>query len=310
MSCSRPALHKPHDSDSAFDLSYYHAVPLVLRQHDQLILCLTGCGGSGSWLAPHVARLSRVLRDGGRATQVLFVDPDAVEERNIARQHFCYAEVGQPKAAALAARYNAALGLDIQAMVARFEPMMLEQASHWNALTILIGCVDNAAARQSLAQILHNNRGIAPGVWWLDCGNARENGQVLLGSALTAIDLREAFPVPTLCATLPAPSLQAPRLLEPQPDEVGMQTLSCAELTARDAQSLAVNQTVAAFATDYLVRVLLSHDLRRFATYFDLASGSARSLYITPEEVAATAGKLRGKLFKHSDSKPNQRQAH
>ena len=309
MSRSRPAQHKPHDCSLAPDLSFYHAVPLVLRQHDELTLCLAGTGGTGSWLAPHVARLARVLRDGGRATQVLFIDPDVVEERNIARQHFCFAEIGQPKAAALAARYNAALGLDIQAVVARFEPKILEQASHWNTLTVLIGCVDNAAARQSLTDTLNANRGSAPSVFWLDCGNARENGQVLVGSALTSGDLREAFPVATLCTALPAPSLQAPRLLAPQPDEAGPQTVSCAQLAVQDAQSLAVNQTTAAIATDYLVRMLLSRNLRRFATHFDLASGVTHSSYITPEQIAAMVGKPPGRLFKCSNHPSNQRRA-
>jgi PRTRC genetic system ThiF family protein len=309
VSRSRPAPHKPHDCSTALDLSYFHSVPLVLRQYDKLTLCLVGCGGSGSWLAPHVARLARVLRDGGRDTQVLFVDPDIIEERNIARQHFCFAEIGQPKVAALAGRYNAALGLDIEAMIACFEPKLVEPASRWNTLTVLIGCVDNAAARQSLAQALSANRGAPPSVWWLDCGNARESGQVLVGSALAASDLREAFPVATLCTALPAPSLQASRLLEPQPDEAGAQSLSCAELAVQDAQSLAVNQTAAAIATDYLVRMLLSHDLRRFATHFDLSSGSARSQYITPEHVAAAVGKPPGRLFKRSNISTNQRQA-
>jgi PRTRC genetic system ThiF family protein len=302
-----PAARKSPASFPALDLSYFHSVPLVLRQYDALTLCLAGCGGSGSWLAPHIARLARVLRDSGRTTRVFFVDPDRVEERNIARQHFCYAEIGQPKAATLAARYNAALGLDIEALVARFEPKLVEPASQWNTLTVLIGCVDNAAARQSLAQTLHANRAGAPSVWWLDGGNARENGQVLLGSALATGDLREAFPVATLCAALPAPSLQAPRLLTPKPDEAGTQPLSCAELVAQDAQSLAVNQTTAAIATDYLVRMLLSRDLRRFATYFDLASGSARSTYITPEHVAAAVGKPPGRLFKRVSTVANPR---
>jgi hypothetical protein len=57
-----------------------------------------------------------------------------------------------------------------------------------------------------------------------------------------------------------------------------------------DNQSLAVNQMVASVATDYLLR-LTSGGLKRFATYFDLESGSMRSRYITPEEIAGVARK-------------------
>jgi hypothetical protein len=48
-------------------------------------------------------------------------------------------------------------------------------------LWIVVGCVDNPAARQQLARTLqHNKPNEAPDVWWLDCGNHLEAGQVLL----------------------------------------------------------------------------------------------------------------------------------
>lgn len=51
-----------------------------------------------------------------------------------------------------------------------------------------------------------------------------------------------------------------------------------------NAQSLSINQRVTAEATDYLLG-LTTGNLRRFATYFDLASGSTRSLYLTETAV-------------------------
>ncbi len=296
---------RKHSTDlqtPVLDFSYANAVPLVLRRYEELTLCLVGCGGSGSWLAPHVARLARLLCERNKTVHVLFFDPDIVEERNIARQHFCFAEIGQPKALTLAARYNAALGPDIRAVVARFDAQMVPAHVGWNKLVVLIGCVDNAAARQQLANALNVNAqtwmsGATPSTWWLDGGNARESGQVLLGSETTCERLREAFPMSAVCAALPAPSLQQPKLLEALPEEAMPTALSCVELVARNAQSLSVNQTVAAIASDYLVRLLLAHDLRRFATYFDLASGSMRSQYITPQTIAATVGQSVHHLF-------------
>jgi hypothetical protein len=46
-----------------------------------------------------------------------------------------------------------------------------------------------------------------------------------------------------------------------------------------------VNQRVAAEAADYLLRLTPSHNLKRFATYFDLSAGSCRSTYVTPDNV-------------------------
>jgi hypothetical protein len=47
-----------------------------------------------------------------------------------------------------------------------------------------------------------------------------------------------------------------------------------------------VNVRVAAEAADYLYR-MAAGNLKRFATYFDLESGTARSLYITQQSVDA-----------------------
>src|SRR5690242_10750253 len=101
-------------------LSYVQAVPLLLPQGKPFHLFLVGCGGSGSWLAPSLARLTRVLNDAGRRISLTFVDHDTVEEGNVPRQNFCYAEIGQFKAMALATRYSAAWGIEIRAITSPF----------------------------------------------------------------------------------------------------------------------------------------------------------------------------------------------
>jgi hypothetical protein len=60
----------------------------MLPVSDRLRLCLVGCGGTGSWLAPSVARIARLQRDQGREVEVAFYDHDHVEPKNIPRQHF------------------------------------------------------------------------------------------------------------------------------------------------------------------------------------------------------------------------------
>jgi hypothetical protein len=50
-------------------------------------------------------------------------------------------------------------------------------------------------------------------------------------------------------------------------------------------QSESVNVRVAAEAADYLYR-MAAGNLKRFATYFDLESGTARSIYITQQSVS------------------------
>jgi PRTRC genetic system ThiF family protein len=270
----------------SIDLSYARSAKLMLPVSDRLRLCLVGCGGTGSWLAPSVARIARLQRDQGREVEVVFYDHDHVEPKNIPRQHFCDAELGRNKAVTLAARYSAAWGVEIIAVPKRFVGASL-QINH-NTLTVLIGCVDNAAARREIAsRVAHSDKP----VWWLDCGNDESSGQVIVGSAMEAKPLAGGFtPSCKICKALPAPSLVAPDLLEARPEELATSMMSCAEIQMANAQSLAVNQMVAAVATDYLLG-LVNGGLRRFATFFDLLSGSMRSRYITPEEVARVIGK-------------------
>lgn len=68
--------------------------------------------------------------------------------------------------------------------------------------------------------------------------------------------------------------------LEALTEESKPERMSCAQLIAAGRQSLAVNQRIAAEATDYLVRMLIGPPLTRFATYIDLPTGSTRSCAI------------------------------
>jgi hypothetical protein len=86
------------------------------------------------------------------------------------------------------------------------------------------------------------------------------------------------------CFRLPGPTIQQPDLLIPQPEEIEDNSLSCEQLALLNSQSLSINQRVATEAFDYLLQ-LTTGKLRRFATYFDLESGSGRSLYTTQASV-------------------------
>ncbi len=286
---TQPAICGP----GGLDLSYVNAVPVLPRKAQALNLVLVGCGGTGGWLAPDLARLAREFRSRWPRINLMFVDPDIVEPVNIPRQNFCHAEIGLPKAETLAARYGAAWGVEIAAVTDRFSPEQV--SSTWNTITVLVGCVDNAAARKSIAPVLDRN-GDAPSVWWLDCGNGAHNGQVLLGSAASPQALACAFVKPTFCTALPSPTLQHPELLEPRPEELHSARLSCAEMAAANRQALTVNKEAAAHAASALVQ-FLGGSLRYFALYFDQASGTARSRYITPDSVAAAVGLPPDKLF-------------
>ena len=63
-----------------------------------------------------------------------------------------------------------------------------------------------------------------------------------------------------------------------------------------------VNTQAAAIAADFVYRLVWTGDLKKFATYFDLASGTTRSEYITPEGLRQALGQTR--RFFHAPSAP------
>jgi PRTRC genetic system ThiF family protein len=262
---------------SILDLSYLNAAPVLLRQHDILHLVLVGCGGTGSYLAGFVARLAYLLSQKPKQVRVSFIDFDRVEPKNLARQQFCQADVGLPKAEVLAWRYAQAWGVEIEALVTPFAPEAI--ALYDSAiLTILLGCTDNHLARRAIARCLEFN-GDLPHLWWLDSGNRVNSGQVLVGSHNRAT---RYFNEVGGCIALPSPLTQEPLLGEPEPGET--QPMSCAQINQQLMQSWTINQKAAAEMSHYLLS-LIQGNLKRFATYFDLEAGVATSQYITAENL-------------------------
>lgn len=274
------------DLPQQLDLSYLNASRLLVRNAETVYISMIGCGGNGSWLAPSVVRIARVFMNKFRKTvRITFIDPDIVEAKNVLRQNFCDAEIGKFKADALAFRYGLAWGTSITAITEPFNHEMRLSEGYSNQLVLYIGCVDNAAARIEIAKKVTDSPSYTKmNTWWLDLGNTKAYGQVLLGNA--GVD-GDPFSIPGYCTATPLPSVQHPDLLIPEEEENAdpFAGLSCADLALVDAQGMAINYRVAAEATDYLNRFLLTGDLTKFATYFDLASGTARSLHITPENV-------------------------
>lgn len=272
------------------NLSHLHAARVLPKRCPSLRLIQVGCGGIGAFLGTSTARLARECQSQYEDITIQFFDGDTVEERNIRRQNFCLAEVGQNKAESLAYRLNAAWGLSIEAYPRHFKSGDAEPAH--DTLTVLLGCVDNGRARRALHQTLapyehHENDAQC---WWIDAGNHSVTAQVLIGNLARLGNVQDSFPLPTICQSLPSPALLHPELLTIQPEEAPRPKQSCAELAAADPQSLTINAIVAAHMADYLLRLLITKDLRRFATYIDMNTGSARSLPTTPEQVAQALG--------------------
>lgn len=264
------------------DLSIIDAKPIYFN-YPSVRIYVVGCGGTGSFLVPHLCRIANFLADVNRCINITLIDFDRIEEKNLYRQNFCQAELGYNKAQALAVRYKAMFPqLRIGVIEHQASTISLERSTP----TLVVGCVDNAAARKSIEELmiehsslLAHNLSREP-CWWIDCGNSYTHGQVVIGNWYS-IELDDYILEPATCVRLPLPSIQYPQLLL-QTDEP--ETLSCAEQAMLNGQSLNINSHMAIVAGE-MVQQLLNSQLKRMQVEIDIFHGSMKSTFIAQENI-------------------------
>jgi len=244
-------------------------------------ILVVGCGGTGGFVAEGLCRLLT-----GYDVPIFLVDPDRVEEHNLLRQNFYPGEVGKFKSQALAERLARQYGRPIRYSVYPFDNDLIGHEFGGSmarpmAQGVIIGCVDNAAARQAIA------RGFQTYVsWWLDAGNSRNSGQVLIGNATHPDQLDLAFDDGTKeVERLPLPTLQEPSLLIPAPAK----RRDCAQAVADDGQSPVINQAMATLVLTF-VHKFLTKTLTWMGAYIDLDAGTLQAVPAEPETIARMMG--------------------
>lgn len=262
------------------------------------LVTVVGLGGTGAFLAEDLARLFSV--HFGWRVRLTLVDHDVVEEHNEQRQAFTKRDRGRHKAQVIGERLVRQFPVEVAVSLApydhRRDAPRDERGGARSQLSLLIGCVDNPLARSELARTLGTD-GYSQPVWWLDLGNSAASGQVLLGNASRGDDLRGAFdPETHTCGAVPAPSLQAPELLEaplaalPAPDQ------DCAAAQVVGDQEPFVNRAIAALGLAMVTR-LCQRRLTWRAMYFDLDVGTLRYLHLDPQDLASLLGVRADKLL-------------
>lgn len=266
-------------------LSAAKPVRLHVPDFHRVALTLVGCGGTGSHIASGLVAIGQALAERGVALDVLLVDPDIVEPKNVGRQLFAAGDVGKPKAEVVRDRLNAAFGVTVGA-----SPRPVDSLDTFvypdHDLNLCVGAVDNAAARTVLAQAQRKANGK---LWLLDCGNENHSGQIAIGNTCDAKAMRGAVALGML-DRLPSPYLVYPDLLQAPKVKKSRKAQSCAELTAAGEQGLMVNRVVAAWASSMLADFLVTRDLRYFALALDLQWAGARAYTIDAPTLAQALG--------------------
>lgn len=139
------------------------------------VILIVGAGGTGSSLFQNITRFAP------EDYEIILIDGDVVEEKNILRQMFVNTDVGQNKANVLTTKAN-------NTIISRnsFYPYYLETEEDKGAQTllsltekfeevVLFGCVDNHPARLQLEKFfkLMNN------IDYVDCANGEHSGDIV-----------------------------------------------------------------------------------------------------------------------------------
>ncbi|MDP2659926.1 MAG: ThiF family adenylyltransferase, partial [Dehalococcoidia bacterium] len=196
---------------------------------------VVGCGGTGGFIASGLCRLLP------KEQNILLVDHDRVEPHNLRRQAFFSGDVGLFKSQALAERLARQYGRKVGYSILPFTRHLMRGSEmgtsfHQQVLVncLIVGAVDNAVARQEI------RAACTMGNWWLDSGNGRNSGQVLLGNTEDERLMQSFHPDDQTVHALPLPSMQLPGLLVPAP----ALKRDCAQAIEDDEQSPLINQAM------------------------------------------------------------------
>lgn len=212
---------------------------------------MLGAGGTGGYVAPYLFRLLHML---DRPARFIICDGDLVEAKNLDRQNFVEADLGENKARVLSESYSAVLGMETE-YVPNFietlpELMTLIEPGEWETdgyprrkvreMVLLLGCVDNNRTRQLCHEAFKKSLDLI----YIDSGNGSYTGQVVCGVRKNGRTVRR-----------PIGGVHPEMLkgIDRFPSE-----LSCAEAAQADPQSIVANVT-AATAVLTMVYNILTH---------------------------------------------------
>jgi PRTRC genetic system ThiF family protein len=235
--------------------------PFIAPDFSEILL--VGTGGTGGYLA---TGLAKIIAGYKLPVEMTLIDPDTVEEANLARQEFMPWELGLNKAKATAERLNERYALAIGACDLPWQSYRRTSSS-----PLVISCVDNIEARKTMKE----------SSYWLDLGNGRTQGQVIFGTTAYKTPLKkeaQRWKKSPIVGNLPNAYLMA-----------GMKNLktekkmpSCAQ-TPFDEQGVMVNQWAAQAGLAILHQLLVLKEVSTPAIYFDTAKARMLPAQITKD---------------------------
>lgn len=238
---------------------------------------MLGAGGTGGHIAPHLYRLLHALERG--QMRFIVVDGDNVERKNLVRQNFIEADLGENKARVLAERYSTVFGLETEYIPEYIEseqrlkelvtPQIWKthqsyEKGKWRQhylteLVILLGCVDNNKSRSLCHKVFYQMDDLV----YIDSGNGEFTGQVVCGVRSAGRTMQK--PVGAIY----------PEILDAT-DKFPTE-LSCAEASVSAPQAITANITAACAVVDMVYNILARGELDVQSVSFSTTSINVRS---------------------------------
>lgn len=261
-------------------------------------IIIVGAGGTGGYLIRDLSRYIFALKEKGSTKNfsMTIIDGDVVEEKNVLRQNFTKRDVGQNKAEVMAKRHAMAFGIQIDSISEMATTSILRSAfiqSYDTArnrpnCNIVIGCVDNHAARREIKKAVRGTD-----CYWIDSGNEKKSGQVVVGTG----NIRSHYGSFTNSAggkyALPYITDIFPEILDPKKDEVEEKKESCAERSMQEAQSIQINITAANHILNFVTAILEGQTLTSHGVEFNL-KGITTPMHLTNEYLEQAREKAEG----------------
>ena len=243
-----------------------HSLPKHLRTRAVDVL-VVGAGGTGSQVLTALAQFDCALRAlGHQGLRVTVTDPDTVSHANVGRQMFYPADVGHYKSQVLVHRINLTMGTRWEARTEKVA------ASGRVGFDIVIGCVDTRAARFAILRSMERATGLS---YWLDFGNAKDTGQVLLGQVSGAG--RKTNPK----EKLPHIGELFPEMVNPELDSAD-DGPSCSLAEALEKQALFINRAVTVQGMNLLWNLFRYGEIEHHGSFINLKTGTTRPIPVDP----------------------------
>ncbi|WP_240224612.1 PRTRC system ThiF family protein [Rheinheimera hassiensis] len=229
---------------------------------------VVGAGGTGSAVLGKLFQMHNTLVAlGGAGLDVTVFDDDVVTPSNVGRQSFYPFDIGQNKAVTLVNRFNNFGGVNWTAVPERFNGQISNSA-------VIFGCVDNVASRKVIHTLLNSvpdGFRCRDGLLWIDTGNDRNSGNIVLGQN-ARVNGDFAY-LPTVVDLY----------REQMENYVDTNIDSCSHAEALHKQDFGVNDMVAAYATQMLWQLVRHGSVAYQGVSVNLATGMTHSFEADPD---------------------------